>query len=313
MTIIAKPIQPSKLTTALANQEQPKSIESLIQASIKELGRALPESMSADKLARVALTCVRLNPDLAKATPESFLGSLFVLAQLGLQPGVAGQAYLIPFKNSRKINGEWKSFYEVTAVVGYRGLISMFYRSENALSIDVKTVYEGDFFEFEYGSGAYLKHRPKLGGKGKPIAYYSIAKMRGDASLFHVMSAEETLEHGKTHSKTYDAKAGKFYDSSPWAKEPESMCRKTVLIQLSKMLPTSTEFQKALSIDETSRNYRSDIESALDMPTTSWKTEESSSPANSGALDAELAQTPVQPEKEQPKPEPGSFDDFPGK
>jgi recombinational DNA repair protein RecT len=50
------------------------------------------------------------------------------------------------------------------------------------------------------------------------------------------------------------------------------MCLKTVLIQLAKLLPLSVELQRALGADETSREYRSGIEDALDLPdTTAWQ------------------------------------------
>lgn len=269
MSTLPNPVD--KLKAVVSTTEQPRTIENMIQSSIKELGRALPEHMNADKLARVALTCIRLNPELAKCTPESFLGSLFVLAQLGLSPGVAGQAYLIPFKNKRKVNNEWKEFKEVQALVGFKGLIALFYRNESSLSIDAKTVFANDFFSFEYGSDAKLIHKPFLKDRGKPIAYYALAKMKGGGCLFSVMSTEECFEHGKNHSKTFDRQAGKFYDSSPWAKEFDAMCRKTVIIQLAKMLPISIEMQKAISIDETSRDYRSGTADATDLAiTTTW-------------------------------------------
>ena len=86
----------------IANVEH-DSIRGLIEKSAKELARALPNHMSPERLGRIALTCVRLNPELAKCTPQSFLGALFVSAQLGLEP-VAGLAYLLPFRNNRKID-----------------------------------------------------------------------------------------------------------------------------------------------------------------------------------------------------------------
>ena len=103
------------------------------------------------------------------------------------------------------------------------------------------------------------------------MAYYAIAKMQGGGVLFLVMSKPECVEHGKKHSKVYDKKAGKFMPGTPWVDDEDSMCKKTVLLQLTKNLPLSIETQKALSIDETSREYRPGIVNALDLPdTTNW-------------------------------------------
>ena len=254
---------------------QQLDISTLINKSIKELGKALPSHLSAERLARIALTCIRLTPDLARTTPESFLGSLFVLAQLGLEP-VAGRAYLLPFNNSRKMqDGSWKTLKECQVLIGYKGLIELFYRHNSALSIDMQTVHENDMFDYEYGTNSYIKHKPALKERGEILGFYCVAKMQGGASVFKFMSIKECLEHGKNHSKTFDKKKNEFYSSSPWSKEPEAMCKKTVLIQLSKLLPLSVELQKAILIDESSRDFKPSISDALDLPvTTQWENTE---------------------------------------
>jgi len=246
------------------------SLQALIQQSSKELGRALPSHLKPDRIVRIALTCIRLNPDLANCTKESFLGSLFTLAQVGIEP-VAGRAYLLPFNNYR--NG--KTLREVQAVIGYKGLIELFYRHESALSIDMHTVYVNDAFEYQYGTNSFLHHKPSMTNRGEAIGYYASAKMKGGASVFKFMSKEDALNHGKKHSKTYDSKKNEFSSYSPWKKEEDAMCKKTVLIQLSKLLPLSVELQKIIAIDETSRDFKSGISDTLDMSTTTnWNDEE---------------------------------------
>lgn len=246
-------------------------LKELIEKSTKELGRALPSHLNAERLVRIALTSIRLTPELANCTPESFLGSLFVLAQIGIEP-IAGRAYLLPFNNKRQINGEWKTLKEVQAIIGYKGLIELFYRNDAALSIDMHTVYANDDFSYEYGTNSFIKHIPAKKEKGEAIGYYAVAKMRGGASVFKYMSREECLEHGQKHSKTFNHKTQTFSEYSPWSKEPDAMCQKTVLIQLAKLLPLSVEIQRAISVDETSRSFKADIKDTLDLPdTTNWQ------------------------------------------
>lgn len=245
-------------------------LKDLIEKSAKELGRALPEHMRPERVVRIALTCVTQNPALAECTPQSFMGSLFVLSQLGLEP-INGRAYLLPFNNSRKVGNEWRTVKEVQALIGYKGYVELFYRHDAALAIDMKTVHANDEFSYEYGTNSFLRHRPAMKERGEQIGYYAVAKLRGGASVFHYMSKEDCLDHGRKHSKTYDKKENKFHASSPWAKEPDAMCMKTVLLQLSKMLPLSVELQKAISIDETSRDFRDGVSDAIDLPdTTTW-------------------------------------------
>lgn len=246
-------------------------LQELIQQSIKELGRALPDHLSPDRLVRIALTNIRMNPTLAQCSPESFLGALFTLAQLGVEP-VAGRAYLLPFKNKRKIGNDWTSVMEVQAIVGYKGLVDLFYRHEKAVMLSWGVVHEGDDFDYRKGTGQYLHHKPAQKDRGAVMGYWVAAKLENGGEPFEYMSKEECMAHGAKHSKTYDKMAGKFYDSSPWSKEPESMCLKTVLIQLAKLLPQSIELQRAIQNDETSRDYRRGLSDVLDIPsTTDWE------------------------------------------
>jgi recombination protein RecT len=254
----------------LAKTDKPKDLRTLINESAKELSRALPAHMKPERLVRIALTCVRTNPDLALCTPESFLGALFVAAQIGVEP-VAGQAYILPFNNKRKVGNEWRTIKEAQFILGYKGLGSLFYRHEKAVQLSWGIVHRGDDFSYEYGTNSSLKHIPAKGDRGPVEGYYVVAQLAGGGKPFMYMTREECLAHGRKHSKTYDRKTNTFYSSSPWATNEDAMCLKTVLIQLGKLLPLSVEIQSAIAADETSREYRKGIDSALDLtPTTDW-------------------------------------------
>lgn len=257
----------------IAKAAPQKDLRELIEQSAKELARALPEHMRPERLVRIALTCVRVNPGLAECTPESFMGALFVAAQLGVEP-VGGQAYILPFNNNRKVGNEWRVVKEAQFVLGYKGLASLFYRHEKAVQISWGVVKENDEFDYEYGTDARLTHKPAIKDRGPVVGYYVVATLNGGGKPFMYMSREDCLEHGKKHSKTYDKKAKEFYKNSPWTTSEDSMCLKTVLIQLGKLLPLSVEIQQAISADESSRDYRKGIDNALDLaPTTAWSDE----------------------------------------
>lgn len=254
----------------------PKAIglQGLIERSAKELGRALPSHLRPERLVRIALTCVRLNPELTECTQESFLGALFTAAQLGLEP-VGGRAYLLPFRNSRrKPDGSWHTVKEAQFVIGYKGLADLFYRHEKAVELAWGIVHEKDDFAYEFGTTSFLKHKPIMKDRGEVIGYYVVAKLSNGGKPFMFMSKEDCMNHGMKHSKTFNTKENKFYEKSPWVTSPDSMCLKTVLIQLAKLLPLSVEIQQAIQADETSRDFRVGIEDVFDLPpTTDWKTE----------------------------------------
>lgn len=258
-----------EVTKALQATPKPKDLRALIEHSAKELGKALPAHLNPERLTRIALTCIRQNPELSRCTPESFLGSLFTLAQLGLEP-VAGRAYLLPFYNKRKVGEEWKTFHEVQAIVGYKGLADLFYRHDRAVELTWGVVKKNDAFEYAYGTEAFLRHQPAMGERGDTVGYWVMATLKGGGKPFAVMSHADCIKHGQKHSKTFDKNTGKFYASSPWAKETEAMCLKTVLIQLAKLLPLSIEMQQAISADETTRTFRPGVEPLDVAPETNW-------------------------------------------
>jgi recombination protein RecT len=222
--------------------------------------------MRPERLVRIALTCIRQTPELTQCNPASFVGALLVSAQMGLEP-MAGRAYILPFWNSRA-NRKDAQF-----ILGYRGISELFYRHAKAINFNWGIVHKNDEFEFEYGTNSKLRHRFGLGERGEVIGYYVIAELQGGAKPFLVMSKEDCLEHGKRHSKTYDIKTNQFNSRSPWFTDPDAMCLKTVLIQLSKVLPLSVELQQAIQADETSREYREGIDDALDIPAQNWQGE----------------------------------------
>jgi recombination protein RecT len=259
----------------LVEKATPKmmTIPQMIEASAKELGKALPDAMSPERLTRIALTCMRVNPELAKCTPESFMGALFTSAQLGLEP-IAGRAYLLPFNNSRKVGNEWKTFKEVNFIMGYKGIISLFYRHAKSASLSWATVHENDEFDYELGTNSFLRHKPAKGEKGQAVGYWVMAKLSNGGQPFEYMTREECYEHGTKHSKTYDKENNCFYKSSPWVTNFDSQALKTVLIQLSKLLPLSVELQQAIQADESSRHMQGGIENVLELPDqTQWNEE----------------------------------------
>ena len=255
---------------AIAGTPEQKTLVGMMNGSLKELSKALPKHLSPERLVRIATTAIRQNPKLSQCTPASFMGALFTSAQLGLEP-VAGLSYLIPFDNSKCVNGNWIKVTECQFVIGYKGISELFYRHEKSGLIDWGIVHEKDEFAFEYGTNASLKHKPAQAERGKVIGYYGIFKLNNGLSKFLYMTEAECMAHGKKHSKTYNQKDQAFNKKSPWFTNPDSMCLKTVLIQVAKTMPMATELRRALETDETSREFKDGITDALDLPTSNWQ------------------------------------------
>jgi recombination protein RecT len=226
-----------------------KIMSEFITQMTGEMGRALPKHMTADRMARIVLTEVRKTPLLAACTQQSFGGALMTCAQLGLEPGVSGEAWLLPFKNNKK-----GGIYEVQLIIGYQGMAKLFWQSPLARSLDAQAVYENDVFDYAYGLEPKLYHKPNLGDRGKAIAYYAVARMSGGGGAFAVMSPSD-VEKIRTRSRAKD--------DGPWKTDYDAMAKKTCVRQLAKLLPRSPELSRAMAQDEAVRNDWS--ESGIDV------------------------------------------------
>lgn len=217
--------------SAVAQQQAARpTVAQAIELMKPEIARALPKGMDADRMARLALTLVRKDRNLAACSPESFAGALLTSSALGLEPGVNGEAYLVAYKG------------ECTLIVGYQGMAKLFYQSPLAKHLDAQAVHERDQFDYEYGLTPKLSHKPAKGDRGQVTHYYAVATLNTGASAFIVLTVEETkqLRGGKVGP---DARSG-IKDPMHW------MERKTALRQLIKLLPKSTALDAVARVDE---------------------------------------------------------------
>jgi len=216
-----------------------KTIQDLLKRMEPQIKKALPKHLDPERLSRIALTEVRKNPKLLECSRESFLGAIMTSAQLGLEPGVLGHAYLIPYYNKKTQS------YECQFQIGYKGLLDLVRRSGEIESIAARCVYENDEFDFEYGLNEKLVHKPNLDGdRGSFESVYAIAKFKDGGYSMLVMSKSD-VEKIRSRSKSPNV--------GPWVTDYEAMAQKTILKQLCKYLPLSIEVQRGLVADETTK------------------------------------------------------------
>lgn len=231
------------------NKEWIKAYKGAIQA-------ALPKVMTPDRFMRIMTTAVTTNPKLNACSPESFVGAMLNAAQLGLEPNSPlGQAYLIPYYNRK--TGRTEAQFQI----GYKGMLSLAYRSKEITSIDAQVVYENDEFDYQLGLEPVLKHRPSLTNRGKPIAYYAYYCTKWGGKSFQVMSKDDIESHARKYSKTFE--------NGPWKTDFDAMAKKTVIKQLLKYAPLSIETQTAFAEDETIKKVDLSVpEAELDLSET---------------------------------------------
>ncbi|MDO5654485.1 MAG: recombinase RecT, partial [Brachymonas sp.] len=109
--------QPKSLSQ-IHQMPKDRQAAAMIEAFKGQIAAALPAHLSADRMARVALTAMRQNPALLDCDPTSVFASVLLAAQLGLEIGVDGQAYLVPYKGKCTFVPGWKGYVEMVNRAG---------------------------------------------------------------------------------------------------------------------------------------------------------------------------------------------------
>lgn len=228
----------------MANQ---KTVMGLLEQMKGEIARCLPSHLTPDRMARIAMTELRKTPKLQECDPMSFIAAIMQASQLGLEPGIMGSCYLIPFFNSKL------GKYECTFMPGYRGFLDLARRSGQIKSLVARAVYDNDVFEYEYGLQESVTHKPAMDERGELRAVYAVALLKDGGHQFEVMSKRE-IEAVRQKSQGKNA--------GPWTDYYDEMARKTVVRKLFKWLPCSVEMQKAVSLDELQEVGKQNIKAA---------------------------------------------------
>ena len=207
-------------TTQIASQRS--NIKSLIQSDQfkAQLSASLPNHLSPDRFARIALTAITRVPKLMECTQESLFRCLLDLSAAGLEPD-GRRAHLIPYGK------------ECTLVIDYKGLVELIRRSGGVVSLRAETVCENDDFAWENGVVTHKVDWRKP--RGQVQAVYAEARMKSGEVQTATMTREE-VEGIRKRSK-----AG---SSGPWQTDWSEMAKKTVVRRLSKMLPLSYEISE---------------------------------------------------------------------
>lgn len=218
-------------------KQKVSTIRDLVEKNRDQLKAALPRHLPVDRMLRVFFTALSINPKLYDCTPRSLLGALIQCAQLGLEPGILGHAYLVPFKN-RKTNTT-----EVQFIPGYKGLVDLTRRSGEVSTVMAQVVRSKDHFKHAFGLNPVLEHTPSdQQDRGAITQVYAVIRLKDGGALFDVMSKGEVDSHRDRYSKAAQ--------DGPWVTNYEEMAKKTVLRRVCKLAPVSVEAQQAIVLSE---------------------------------------------------------------
>lgn len=228
-------------TAAVAAKKQPSSLQDYMQLMAPGIEAALPSVITPERFTRIVLSAISANPQLAKCTPQSFLGAMMTSAQLGMEVNTPlGQAYLIPYNNRKK------GVVECQFQLGYKGLVDLAYRSGEVTIIQAHKVCENDQFEYQLGLEPVLKHIPAAKDRGEATHYYAVFKTKDGGTGFEVMSIDDIKQHAQKFSQSYN--------NGPWQTNFDEMAKKTVLKRVLKLAPLKSDFVRGVMQDNTIKN-----------------------------------------------------------
>jgi recombination protein RecT len=194
-----------------------------------QMAMALPSFMKASRITRLAMTVFSSQPALGECSQRSIAASILTACQLGLEPNVNGQGYLIPYAGT------------CTFVPGWKGLVDLSNRSGRC-TVWTGAVYHGDEFDYALGDNPFVRHKPGDIGDEDPGALthvYAVGKIRGnDVPVIEVWPIAKVWRHRDRFNKV----GKKHYSFN----HPEMYARKVALLQVLKYMPQSIELTAAM-------------------------------------------------------------------
>lgn len=196
---------------------------------------------------------VQRNPKLLEATPQSLVNSYMQMAQFGFMPSnISGEAYVLPYKNTKKevdASGKttWLKVVEAQLQIGYQGFVTLFYQA-GVKSIYADVVRAKDEVKLINGGIQHIVDPTKSKiDRGEVIGVYVVVSYRGEP-MAKYMNISDIYDYGRRFSKSFDLN-GEYSAWNP-KNDPEYwMCKKTVLKQMSKLLPKNEIINRAIDID----------------------------------------------------------------
>jgi len=214
------------------------ALENQLVPYAPRFAQVLASVMPVERFTRTLLVSCERDPKLLQADRQSLFNAAMTGAVLGLEAdGATGQFFLLPFgdrKNNRTI---------VQPVIGYKGYSTLGARS--GLTISGGVVREGDDFDYDEGSKAFVHHKRKLGDEDKRpiVASWATATCDTRPAIVKILSITEIIA-----IKTKSPRGSQ----PPWADQSigfPAMAEKSAKRRLARDMPLNV-FQRAARMEE---------------------------------------------------------------
>lgn len=242
--------RPDATVTEIAQREKP--LVDLVREMAPEFEKAAPRGVEAAQVVRDVLTALSVNPKLKECVPLTVLGGAMTFAQLGLRPNVGslGHGWLIPFwdRNHDLGNGR-KGAMKAQTVIGYKGYADLVTRSGMASDLGAHAVHRRDRFRMAFVDGRRIvDHEPDWWeDRGDLLGWFAAGKVAGFDT--YTFTEPWSVAQMEAHRDRFAMAKKDGNVVGQWRDHFESMAKKTTLLDLIKLLPKSTDVQRAIEVD----------------------------------------------------------------
>ena len=207
------------------------------------------------------VACVQNNGMLGTCTNKSILSAGLVAKSINLPlTPQLGYAYLVPFDNKKKVDGQTVFVKEAQFQMGYKGYVQLALRSGNYRKLIATDVRKGEVGKYDPFEDTYelnpipFEKRMEKDGKGNYLVpvygYYAKFELINGFVKEMFMTHEDMLKYAQMYSKAYRSDINKHTAYSFWTTKFEDMAKKTMLRQLlSKWGLLTPDLQKAYNCD----------------------------------------------------------------
>lgn len=216
----------------MENQNPVVAFSGFLERYKSQMKLALPKHLTPDRMARLAVTAFSSSEKLQLCDPKSIVGSIMTASTLGLEIGVDGQGFLVPYGRTCQF------------VPGWKGLVDLVNRGGKG------TVYTGVIFkdqEYSYSDGArrdlIIHNETDLDAAEDITHAYAIGWVNGAVMPIIELWRVSKL---KKHRDKYNKVGKSHYSFRDW----EMYARKIPLLQVLKYMPKSIELQNAIALND---------------------------------------------------------------
>lgn len=218
-----------------------KDLSNFLDKIKPQLELALPKHLTSDRMARLALTAFSTTPALQNCDHKSIAASIMTAGQLGLEPGVNGAGYLVPYGKT------------CTFVPGWKGLVDLVSRSGRG------TVFTGVIYrdqKYTYTDGArrdlVIHNETDLESPDDITHAYAVGWVKDAAMpIIELWRVSKITKHRDALNR----QGAKHYSYKYW----EMYARKIPLLQVIKYMPCSIEVANAIAVSHAADEGRGTI------------------------------------------------------